>query len=411
MKLTKEQGQYLKDRYQTPLFLYDVRELKSRMDSLKKHFVSKLFDTEILYASKAFSVKAMIQLVQERGLSLDVVSLGELYTAEQVGFDFHHIYFHGNNKTEEELRYAVEKSVGTIIVDNEMELKRLADISSELKKKVNVLIRLNLGIEAHTHQYIVTAHIDSKFGVAYHSEEFKRMEEVLLESPYLDFDGFHSHIGSQIFDLRPFDAAIEKLIAICRDYNQPLVLNIGGGFGVTYTKADHPVSLQDVATHLIKTTERLLKQEAIVLKKLCIEPGRSIVAEAGSTLYTIGFQKQTPNKLYYFVDGGMTDNIRPALYQAQYECRILGKEDSFKNRLVTIAGKCCESGDILIENCLLPPALPGDLLLMNTTGAYGYSMSSNYNKICLPAVVFLEDGTDRLVVRRQTLEELIEREV
>ena len=191
MKLTKEQGQYLKDRYQTPLFLYDVRELKSRMDSLKKHFVSKLFDTEILYASKAFSVKAMIQLVQERGLSLDVVSLGELYTAEQVGFDFHHIYFHGNNKTEEELRYAVEKGVGTIIVDNEMELKRLADISSELKKKVNVLIRLNLGIEAHTHQYIVTAHIDSKFGVAYHSEEFKRMEEVLLESPYLDFDGFH----------------------------------------------------------------------------------------------------------------------------------------------------------------------------------------------------------------------------
>ena len=401
----------LKQKYGTPLYIYDVNHLKNNMDLYLNNFKSSMFETEVLYASKAFCVKEMIRLVDLKHMSLDVVSIGELYTALSVGFEPDNIYFHGNNKSRSDLTTALLNNVGTIVVDNLMELMALEEICNIHDKSVNILIRLNVGVEAHTHKFIVTSHIDSKFGVLYNSDDYKNMINLINNSKYINLLGFHSHIGSQIFDLEAFKAALEKLVIICKDFSYPLVLNIGGGFGVHYTDEDKPIPFNIVANTLIKTCEEALIKNDLKIKKLCIEPGRSIVAEAGYTLYEVGYIKKTPNKMYYFIDGGMTDNIRPALYQAKYSCDIVGKEDAPKVNKVCVAGKCCESGDIIIEDIMLPEAKPGDLLITYTTGAYGYSMSSNYNKALTPAVVFVEDGHDKCVVKRMTLEDLLIREL
>ena len=401
----------LKEKYGTPLYIYDVNHIKNNMDLYLNNFKSDKFETEVLYASKAFCIKEMIRLVDLKRMSLDVVSIGELYTALSVGFEPDNIYFHGNNKSKSELTTAVLNSVGTIVVDNYMELQALEEICNIHDKECNILIRLNVGVEAHTHKFIVTSHIDSKFGVLYNSEDYLAMLALIAKSKYIHLLGFHSHIGSQIFDLDAFKEALDRLIKICTDFSYPLVLNIGGGFGVHYTDQDSPIPFDVVSKTLIKEAEATTAKYNVSIKRLCIEPGRSIVAEAGYTLYEVGYIKKTPNKMYYFVDGGMTDNIRPALYQAKYSCDIVGKENDEKINTVTVAGKCCESGDIIIEDIKLPEAKPGDLLITYTTGAYGYSMSSNYNKALTPAVVFVEDGHERCVVKRMTLEDLIAREL
>ena len=411
MKICNVDVVLLSEKYQTPLYIYDVNHIKANIDGYMNYFKSNKFDTEVAYASKAFCVKEMIRVLIEKGMSLDVVSRGELYTALSCDFDPSKIYFHGNNKSISDLEYAIDNNVGHIVVDNLMELLLLEEIAKNKNKQVNILIRLNVGVEAHTHKFIVTAHVDSKFGVLYKSDDYNEMLDLINSSNNINFDGFHSHIGSQIFDLKAFSAALEKLVVICKDFSKPLTLNIGGGFGVKYTDEDAPIPFDKVSKALIDSCEKALSDNNVSIKKLCIEPGRSIVAEAGYTLYTIGFTKKTPNKQYYFIDGGMTDNIRPALYQAKYSADIVGKENMPKTQVVTIAGKCCESGDLIIENILLPKASSGDLLITYTTGAYGYSMSSNYNKALTPAVVFLEDGKDRLAVKRQSYEELVEREI
>lgn len=411
MKISNVDVKYLKEKYNTPLYIYDVSHLKNNMLGYLDYFKSNEFKTEVLYASKAFCVKEMLRLVKNFNMSLDVVSLGELATAVSIDFPMNKVYFHGNNKTPYELEYALNKKVGTIVVDNLMELEALNQLCEKQKTECNILIRLNVGVEAHTHKFIVTAHVDSKFGVSYQSNDYKEMMKLLATSKYIHFKGFHSHIGSQIFDLSAFTAALEKLIGICKDFNYPLTLNIGGGFGVHYTDEDKPIPFDIVSKTLIQTCEDALIKNNVKIEKLCIEPGRSIVAEAGYTLYTIGYTKKTPNKQYYFIDGGMTDNIRPALYQAKYDADIVGKENELKNQIVTIAGKCCESGDLIIEGIPLPKAQTGDLLITYTTGAYGYSMSSNYNKALTPAVVFVENGKDKLVCKRQTIDELLEREI
>ncbi len=410
MKISGVDVRDLKKKYGTPLYIYDAAMLKNNMKLYKDNLKSSQFETEVAFASKAFNVREMVRIVDEMGLSLDCVSVGELYTALTVGFNPKKVYFHGNNKTPEDLNFIINHNVGTIVVDNLMELVAIDMITKKLDKDVNILIRLNVGVSAHTHKFIVTAHIDSKFGVGYGSDDYKSMLDVINRSNHINLIGFHSHIGSQIFDLKAFDAAIDKLVSYCKDFKDPLVLNIGGGFGVHYTDEDQPIPFDVVSKNLIETCEKALKNNNVKIKKLCIEPGRSIVGEAGYTLYTIGFMKKTPNKEYYFIDGGMTDNIRPALYQAKYSCDIVGKENEKKDHLVTIAGKCCESGDLIIEDYYLPEANPGDLLITYTTGAYGYSMSSNYNKALTPAVVFVENGKTKLAVRRMTYDELIERE-
>ncbi len=401
----------LKEKYNTPLYVYDKSVINDKIHKLKDNFKSNLYKTEIIYASKAFSVKEMLRVIMDKGLSLDTVSIGEIYTAINVGFDLNKIYFHGNNKSYDDLVFALNNNVGTIVVDNYMELLLLDEVAKSLNKVQKIMIRLNLGIEAHTHKYIVTSHVDSKFGVLYNSDDYKNMINFINNSNNIKLIGFHSHIGSQIFELDAYKAEIEKLIRISKEFSYPLELNLGGGFGAFYTNEDKPIPLDEVAKFLVKTTDEVLNKENAKIAKLLIEPGRSIVAEAGTNLYTIGFIKKTPNKEYYFIDGGMTDNIRPALYQAKYDAFIVGKENDERSHTVTIAGKCCESGDLIIEDYKLPPATSGDLLVTKTTGAYGYAMSSNYNKALTPAVVFVDEDNDYLVVKRQSLKELIEREI
>ncbi|MCR5349568.1 MAG: diaminopimelate decarboxylase [Acholeplasmatales bacterium] len=411
MKISGVDVKDLKEQYGTPLYIYDENHLIKNMEGYLKYFKSDKFETEVLFASKALNIKEIIRLCKKEGMSLDCVSKAEIYTALSVGFNPSNIYFHGNNKSYDDLVYAIENNIGVIVCDNLMELEQIEVISKELKKVVNVMFRMNVGVDAHTHKFIITAHVDSKFGVLYGSDDYKKIMELIKKSKNVKFIGFHSHIGSQIFDLNAFSAAASKIVSYLKDFDEELQINLGGGYGVHYTDDDKPIPFDIVSKTLINTVEAELSKQNIKIKKLSIEPGRSIVAEAGYTLYTIGYTKKTPNKEYYFIDGGMTDNIRPALYQAKYDCDIVGKENAKKDHIVTIAGKCCESGDLIIENYPLPEAKMGDLLITYTTGAYGYSMASNYNKALYPAIVFVKDGKSKLVVRRQTLEELIEREI
>lgn len=397
----------------TPLYIYDENKITQKMSQFRELFQCSDFETEVLYASKAFSCKAMVELAAAHGLCLDVVSGGELYTAKQANFPMEHVYFHGNNKSYEELTMALEYGVGCIVIDNAMECEMLLTAVRRSGTSVRTLMRVNPGIEAHTHKYIVTAHLDSKFGISItKKEEIASMVQTLTSVPQITFEGFHSHIGSQIFDKQAYVAEIETLMKfvdeIHREYHiVTSSLNLGGGFAAYYTSEDHPIPLQDVCKTILDTCKIEKDKYNLSLSKIMIEPGRSIIAEAGSTLYRVGYQKQTENKKYIFVDGGMSDNIRPALYQAAYACDLANRMDEEKCEKVTVAGKCCESGDILIEDVLLPHAQQNDLLLLYTTGAYGYSMASNYNRLGRPGVVFVKDGVTRIVIKRESFEDML----
>lgn len=397
--------------YGTPLYVYDQQKLEDNLEAYTTHFKSPMFKTRILYASKAFQTIGMLDLIAGYGLGVDVVSSGELYTALKSDVPVEKIYFHGNNKTTEELRMAFETGVKHIVVDNVIELEELSALSAEYKQQLNIQIRLNVGIEAHTHEYIVTTHIDSKFGIAFGSEDYEACLAIIKKSDFLELEGFHVHIGSQIFEMDAWYAAIDKMLGYLQTFSQPLTLNLGGGFGVRYTDADKPMPIKENMAHIVTYLEGKLQETGVKVKEVMIEPGRSLVAEAGTTLYEIGYQKQTPNKKYYFVDGGMGDNIRPSLYQAHYACDVANKMTAEKSELVTVAGKYCESGDVLIHDVYLPPVEKGDLLAVYSTGAYGYSMSSNYNRNAIPAVVFVKEGQAREIVKRQTLADLIRNDV
>lgn len=402
----------LAETYGTPLFVYDEGKIRDIMRIYTEQFRSDSLKTGVLYASKAFSCKAILRLANEYGFCLDVVSGGELYTAIQAGFPAEKIYFHGNNKTMDELRQALDAKIGTIVVDNLYEAELLRILCEETGQCVHTLLRVNPGIEAHTHHYIVTAHVDSKFGISFVNEdELVETIRVLQGCEKIVFDGLHAHIGSQIFDRQAFAEEIRKLFAYADHLKQSYqidvkVLNFGGGFGARYTEQDVPIPTDEVCRMMVEICEEENRRYGNRMEQILIEPGRSIVAEAGYTIYTIGAIKKTPNKLYAFVDGGMADNIRPALYSAEYDAFIYGKETEAVYAEYTIAGKCCESGDILIQKIALPKAEPGDLLVMKTTGAYGYSMASHYNKLLLPAVVFAENGNHRCVIRRETYEHM-----
>lgn len=403
----------LAQQYGTPLYVYDEQYLRDMLGTYQREFRSAEFETGVLYASKAFSCKAIIRLIEEYGFCLDVVSDGELVTARQAGYDCKNIFFHGNNKTLNELNLAKQAGVGTIVVDNRMEAELIRKVYADAAEPVHTLLRVNPGIEAHTHQYIVTAHVDSKFGISFlNEEELIETIRILQSGNNVIFDGIHAHIGSQIFDGQAFAEEIRKLFAFAahlkEDYDITIhTIDIGGGFAVRYTDADSPIPIGEVCRMILNTASEENRKLNGQIKRLLIEPGRSIVAEAGYTIYTVGGIKKTPNKTYLFVDGGMSDNIRPALYQAEYDAFLAGKENEPAETEYTVAGKCCESGDILIQKIRLPKAEPGDLLVMKTTGAYGYSMASHYNKLLLPAVVFAKDGTSRTVIRRETYEHML----
>lgn len=413
MEISQVKVQDLVKQYGSPLYVYDQNQIENQLSLFKNNLKSSSFDCDVIYASKAFNCKAMIQLVKKMDCSLDCVSGGELYTAYQAGFDMKRVYFHGNNKSEEELKMAMKYGVGTIVVDNRMEVELLSKLSRSIDYNVSILLRINPGVEAHTHQYIVTANIDSKFGVSIeNTEEILEIIHFVEQSPHLSFDGFHAHIGSQIFESDAFVAEINTLCEWIKKKDMPCsTLNLGGGFAAYYTKEDHPIPIESVCSILISNLEKNKDLYKLPIEKICIEPGRSIVGEAGSTIYTIGCMKETKHKNYIFVDGGMSDNIRPALYQAKYDCVIDQKEDLPKTIHYKVAGKCCESGDVLIEDACLPKVESGDLLVVKTTGAYGYSMSSHYNKALSLPVVFCKDGKSKLVIAGQTYEDLIRLEM
>ena len=403
----------LAKQFQTPLYVYDQKMIEEKMQMYHDHFQSKTFETEVLYASKAFCIQAMVRLAKERGLGLDVVSGGELYTALRAGFDPKHIHFHGNNKSMTEIEEALRAGVGTFIVDNVMEGEYLCQKANSLSYPLHVLIRVNPGVEAHTHEYIVTAHDDSKFGISIHEKAcLANMINAFQQTEKIVFDGFHAHIGSQIFEPQAFETEVDVMGQFLHEMQNEYgivsrCLDVGGGFAVHYTDADAPIPIPLVCEVILRACEKQKEKYQLALQKIMIEPGRSIVAEAGMTLYTIGFQKKTAHRHYLFVDGGMSDNIRPALYQADYSCDVANRMGEEKTIPTCVAGKCCESGDVLIQEALLPACVPGDLLVVYTTGAYGFSMASEYNRLCRPAVVFVKEGKARCVVKRETYADLV----
>lgn len=396
----------------TPLLVYDEAKIEEQFAAAIDNFKSDRFETEVVYASKAFSCKAIFKIAQQMGACLDVVSGGEMYCAQQAGFDMKNIYFHGNNKSEDELRQALETGCGHIVLDNAMECERLVQLADEMKKGIQVLLRVNPGIEAHTHEYIQTSGSDSKFGLSIKEESaITEIVNTAINSEYVEFRGFHCHIGSQITETEGFEKAVEIMVAFVKKMNdrygiQSQDLSIGGGFGIRYTDADKPIPLGEMVQILARTCERIMEEQDVTLGKLLIEPGRSIVGEAGYALYRVGFSKDTETKHFLFVDGGMSDNIRPALYQAEYSCDIATRLGETKDKLYCVAGKNCESGDILVREAMLPStASEGDLLVMYAAGAYGYSMASNYNRAGRPEVVFAKNGKARRVLRRETYED------
>ncbi|MDQ0244305.1 diaminopimelate decarboxylase [Bacillus fengqiuensis] len=409
VKLAKEFG--------TPLYVYDVALIRERARQFKDAFAQHNIKAQVAYASKAFSTVAMVQLVQEEGLSLDVVSGGELYTALAAGFPREKIHFHGNNKSRAELEMAIEENIGCIVVDNFYEIELLKELSDTHQKKVPVLLRITPGIEAHTHDYILTGQEDSKFGFDLQNGQAEQAVRQTYEAPQFNLLGLHCHIGSQIFETTGFIMATKKIFEKLKEWKEsisffPKVLNLGGGFGIRYTNEDDPIPVSEYVNVIIEEVKKQTEEMKVAIPEIWIEPGRSLVGDAGTTLYAIGSRKHVPDvREYVSVDGGMNDNIRPALYQAKYEAALANRMNDKMDEKVSIAGKCCESGDMLIWDVSLPKAQPNDLLAVFCTGAYGYSMASHYNRIPKPAVVFVEDGEVQLVVKRETYEDLVKNDL
>lgn len=403
----------LANKYGTPLFVYDVEQIRQKARSFTNTFKSLGVDYQVAYASKAFSSIAMLQVAKQEGLSLDVVSQGELYTALQADYPVEKIHLHGNNKSREELEMAVDSKIGCIVVDNFYEIELLNDILIEKDATVNVLLRVTPGIEAHTHDYILTGQEDSKFGFDLSSQQADQALETMLHHERIGVLGVHCHIGSQIFETQGFMMAVKKIYETLDRWNhqyqyQSKVINLGGGFGIRYTDEDDPLPLNDYVVKLVDAVKHESESRQLRLPEIWIEPGRSIVGEAGTTLYTIGSIKNLPGvRKYVSVDGGMTDNIRPALYQAKYHATVANKLNNPLEEMVSIAGKCCESGDMLIWDLEVPNIESGDILAVSSTGAYGYSMANHYNRFSKPAVVFVENGQGQVVVKRETYQDVI----
>ncbi|MDH6364034.1 diaminopimelate decarboxylase [Enterococcus sp. PF1-24] len=406
----------LAKEFGTPLFIYDIAHIRTMAQGFKKTFESLGVKNKVIYASKAFSCLAIYQLLAEESLACDVVSGGELYTALTAGFDPENIEYHGNNKTYQELQEAVAAKVGTIVIDNFYEIEILSEILHQQKQKQKVLFRVSPGIEAETHEYILTGQVDSKFGFDVASGQAEQALQMLLADDVFEVAGVHCHIGSQIFDTAGFKVAIETVIDLLAKWQTELnfeaaVLNIGGGFGIRYTKADDPLPPAEFVEILVKEIKNNWQKMTYPLPEIQIEPGRSIVAEAGTTLYAVGAQKEIPGiRKYVAVDGGMGDNIRPALYNAEYDA-LLANHQGSNSEKIRIVGKYCESGDIVIRDIEFPEVEAGDLIAVTSTGAYGYSMASNYNRNRRPAVVFVENGNVQLAVRRESYQDLIRLDV
>lgn len=407
----------LAEKYGTPLYVVSESYIIERCREIKRNFLLKYPNTKAVFASKAFQTLDVCRIVSNEGLGMDVVSGGELYTAARAGVPMENIIFHGNNKTVDEIRMAVDYGVGRVVVDNEYELSELNKYAKEKNKVMQILYRITPGVDSHTHKFISTGHVDSKFGIPLDKRVRNYYIAKALELSNVDLRGFHFHVGSQLLDNAAHLAAVEILMELVKSVRDELSfetkeLNLGGGFGIRYVKEDEPKSLSYFTDSMMELIYKKCSVYNFEIPQVTIEPGRWIVGEAGITLYTVGSVKEIPDiRIYAGIDGGMPDNPRPALYDAKYDAVIANKIGHPCNKTVTIAGKCCESGDILIWDLQVPEIQPGDILAVLSTGAYNYSMASNYNRIPRPAVVMVNNGSDRLSVRRETYEDLIAREL
>ena len=396
-------------QYGTPLYVIDEATLRAICNDYKTAF-KNYKNIKMMYASKALSNIAVASILNEEGFGFDTVSAGEIYTVYKAGVDMSKVLFNGNNKTRKEIELALDLKVGRFSVDNFYEAELLNSVAQEKGIKVDILLRITPGIECHTHDYIQTGQIDSKFGFDL-SQIDKIVELLQAEYKNLNLKGLHAHIGSQIFEMQSFSDEVKILVKELSRINETFKmelteLNIGGGLGVKYTESDNPPSVQELADAIGNAMCEFAQKLTIY-----IEPGRSIISTSGVTLYTIGSSKQVPNgRKYIAVDGGMADNPRPSMYQAVYTAEICNNKNS-DLEVVTVAGRYCESGDILIENIELPQPKTGDILCVYNTGAYNYSMSSNYNRVEKPAMVLVNSGQSDIIVNRESLEDLVAREV
>lgn len=399
--------------YGTPLYVMSVGHIRKQLSYLRDDFLNKYDNVLPLFASKSFSCKAMYKLAQEYGVGLDCVSAGEISIALASGFDADKIYFHGNNKLPSEIEYALSNGVTHFVVDNFYEIEIGSEIANRLGKKIQATVRITPGVYAGGHDFIRVGAKDTKFGFSNHDGSYLTAIRQIIASPHMDFEGIHFHIGSQIEDIQAYELALDKFVEITREINEKIgvevkKLNTGGGYGIAYTKKDHPVDFVEITETIMNVLSKKFAEINLPMPMVLIEPGRFVVGNAGITLYTVGSIKDIQGiRKYISVDGGMTDNIRASLYGAKYGAVIANRAAEEPLEEVTVAGKNCESGDILIRDILLAYPKPGDILACFSTGAYHYSMSSNYNQLPKPAVVFVEDGESKVVVRRQTFDDLV----
>ncbi len=404
--------------YGTPLYLMDEGNIRENCrvynQSMQDYYGGHGI---VLYASKALSCKQIYRIMKEENMGVDVVSGGELYTALSAEFPAERIYFHGNNKTESELRFALESGVGRIVVDNKFELELLSRLAQEMNRTAAISFRIKPGIDAHTHSFVQTGQIDSKFGVALETGEAEKIIVQASKMTGVKVVGVHCHIGSQIFELEPFELAADTMMNFIGDLKDKhgieiKELNLGGGYGIKYTEGDLPIDYDKYIQAVSAVVKEVAARRGVELPYIVMEPGRSIVASAGLTVYTVGAVKEIPNvRTYVSVDGGMGDNPRYILYESEYEAVAVQNPRGEKTLTATIAGKCCESGDILIADAELPEVNAGDLLAVLATGAYNYSMASNYNRIPRPPIVMVKDGKPYVAVKRETYEGLVSNDI
>lgn len=405
----------LAQKYDTPLYVIDEVTLRTICREYKEAF--KAYDkVNMMYASKAFMTKAVAKIIDSEGFGFDAVSGGEIYTIFKSGIDMSKVLFNGNNKSYDEIDLALKVGVGRISVDNFFELSLLDEVAKSYDKKIDILLRITPGIECHTHEYIQTGHLDSKFGFDL-TQVYEAIELIQEQYTNLNLRGFHAHIGSQIFETKIFEDEIEiltKEILLIKEKFGIVFdeINIGGGLGVKYNENDAPPSVFEIGKIITESIDKCVKKYSIPAPTLYLEPGRSIICTSGVTLYTVGSSKQVPHGTkYWAVDGGMADNPRPSMYQAEYTAQIANKPDSQNSQKVTISGKFCESGDILIKDINLPEIQEGDILCVFNTGAYNYSMASNYNRFPKPAAVLVNNSQSDIIINRESLDDLISHDV
>lgn len=405
----------LAEKYGTPLYVLDETTIRSICHDYKKAFES-YSKVNMMFASKALCTMTTSKILASEGFGFDVVSAGEIYTVYKAGVDMSKVLFNGNNKSFDELTLAIELGVGRISVDNFFELELLNEIAKSHQKTVDILLRITPGIECHTHEYIQTGHLDSKFGFDL-TQIDEAVELILNDYKNLKLHGLHAHIGSQIFETSIYGDEIEILVKEIARLDEKFGLkldeiNVGGGLGVKYTESDCPPSTYTIADIIINRLSDCIKKYNIEVPSLFIEPGRSVISTSGVTLYTLGSSKQVPKgKKYFAIDGGMSDNPRPSMYQAEYYAEIANKPDFEFANTVTIAGRFCESGDILIKDITLPELEEGDILCVYNTGAYNYSMASNYNRVQKPAMVLVNNSQSDIIINRETLDDIISHDV